>query len=126
MRRVPGAPLSVAKFSSTDSLPTVVDSSAMLSKSNHAISMLGKKFGVMNEFFISESSFLKPHPGAVTGKDRYKTSESIAAAIVCELYAVVPPEYHNMMQTTAHFYKTVSIRKPLKKIYLCPNSHYSL
>lgn len=83
--------------------------STKLTRSNEAISMLGRKFGVMNEPFLTEVSFLKACPSATSAKERYKSSSHIADGIVFELYAIVPPEYHAMMQTSAHFYKTVSI-----------------
>lgn len=73
--------------------------------------MLGKRFGVMNDTFVTAASFLKACPPTTSSADRFRDTQGTDDGVVIELYAAVPPDYHKMMRTAPHFYQIVSTQQ---------------
>lgn len=93
----------------TASLSLAGDPNNGLGKYGALVSTLGQKFGIMNELFISESSFMQPDPGrkALTALERYVDDASMANGIIAELYIAVPTHLHDMMRHSSFFHRKV-------------------
>lgn len=102
--------LNVSTFSSSLPKEAAPDSADKeLGKFSSLISMLGRKFGIMNELFVSESAFMQPHPGnrVLTALGRYIDDDSMAKGIIAELYIAVPAHLHDLMRHSSFFHRKV-------------------
>lgn len=62
------------------------------------VALYGRKFGVMNEIFVSPAYFLveNPHRNPYSS-DRYKNSYSTGQGVIAELFSEVPKDLHRAM-----------------------------
>lgn len=72
------------------------------------ISLLARKFCVMNEIFVPEAAFLTTNPDFdPMDSDRYTSEDFIRKGIIAELYEGVPKDLHVRMQGSEAFRDTV-------------------
>lgn len=76
-----------------------------ISENDEVIALYGRRFGVMNEIWVTKSAFLKPRPPDVRSDalDRWETKESAFKGLIAELYEEIPETLHPMLEKTAHF-----------------------
>jgi len=68
------------------------------------IAMYGRKFGVMNDMFISRQVFMQPRT-AFSPEDpaRYANDENKLKGLISELWEEVPQELHSVMEGHTRF-----------------------
>jgi len=73
------------------------------------IKTLGQKFGILGEIWVDSTVFGVDPPAMMTpnSQDRYRSPASIMDGVVAELFAFVPPQFHDAMRRSSWFGETV-------------------
>jgi hypothetical protein len=73
------------------------------------ISLYARRFGVMNEMFVSKDVFLQPRPQNINSDDpnRWEDDEKTKECVIAELYEEIPNSLHKMLEKTSSFRDTV-------------------
>jgi len=82
---------------------------AAVASHDNRIAPYGRKFGVMNEIFVSLSAFLVEDPGFdPTDNACYKDPASTMKGVIAKLFKEVPEDLHKFMKEHTHFRDLVS------------------
>ena len=78
-------------------------------KDDEEITQLGRRFFVTQEMWFESSVFQQPKPTLLPDdKARYANPRAIQQGIVADLYKMVPPRLHDLMQHHSSFSSSVS------------------
>ena len=85
------------------------DKDSVLHNNDALISLHARRFGVMNEIFVSKDVFLQPRPPNVYSDDldRWDNDENSKRCVIAELYEEIPESLHDMLEKTTIFRDTV-------------------
>jgi hypothetical protein len=98
----------VIKKAAKGSKVTEKDSSkSKLSDTDEVIGLYARRFGVMNELYVTQNAFLQPQPVTVgvraDNSTRWQTEESALDGLIAELYEELPTRLHSILANTSHF-----------------------
>jgi hypothetical protein len=85
------------------------NSEASIQDNDDLISLYARRFGVMNEMFVSKDLFLQPRPQNINSDDpnRWEDDEKTKECVIAELYEEIPNSLHKMLEKTSSFRDTV-------------------
>lgn len=85
------------------------DSTGILHDNDSLIALHARRFGVMNEIFVSKDMFLQARPLNIYSDDpdRWDNDENMKQCIIAELYEEIPQSLHDMLEKTTTFRDTV-------------------
>ena len=81
------------------------DKDSILHDNDSLIALHARRFGVMNEMFLSKDVFLQPRPQDVYSddSDRWDNDENAKRCIIAEIYEEIPESLHDMLEKTTTF-----------------------
>lgn len=81
------------------------DKDSILHDNDSLIALHARRFGVMNEMFLSKDVFLQPRPQDVYSddSDRWDNDENAKRCIITEIYEEIPESLHDMLEKTTTF-----------------------
>ena len=71
--------------------------------------LYARRFGVMNESYVTHNAFLQPQPVDVHADNstRWQTEESALEGLITELYKELPTRLHGVLTNISHFWDWV-------------------
>jgi len=100
------------------------DDTDALAEFHDEITMIGKRFTIMNECWVDAALFMQENTDWVDKTERYSCHENIQQSITSELYEAVPRKFHEMMSKHSQF--AAKVTASLRSVFLLLVDHWTV